>query len=88
MQDFCKNIEDFNPNIKHKVLIVFHDMILDMISNKKVSQIVTELFIRAKTNKQTNKKRTLTKLKLMFLSHNLFLQCQKMLNQTVHISFL
>ena len=30
-----KNIEKHNPNKKHKILIVFHDMIADMLSNKK-----------------------------------------------------
>ena len=32
--------------IKHKILIVFDDMIPDMLSNNKVNLIVTELFIR------------------------------------------
>ena len=33
---------------KHKVLIAFHDMIADMINNKKVNPVVTELFIRGR----------------------------------------
>ena len=41
-----KNIEDYNPDKKRKVLIVFDDMIADMINNKKLNSIVTELFIR------------------------------------------
>ena len=41
-----KNIEDYNPNKKQKLLIVFDDMIADMLSNKKLNPIVTELFIR------------------------------------------
>ena len=32
-----------------KVLIVFDDMIVDMINNKKLGSIVTELFIRGRT---------------------------------------
>ena len=32
---FTKNIEDYNPRKKHKMLIVFDDMIADMINNKK-----------------------------------------------------
>ena len=36
MQDVYKNIEDYNPGKKRKVLIVFDDMITDMINNKKV----------------------------------------------------
>ena len=46
MQDFYKNIEDYNPGKKRKVLIVVDDMIADMINNKKLNPIVTELFIR------------------------------------------
>ena len=45
MQDVYKNIEDYNPDKKRKVLIVFNDMIADMINNKKLNSIVTELFI-------------------------------------------
>ena len=48
MQDVYKNIEDYNPIKKRKVLIVFDDMIADMISNNKLNPIVTELFIRAR----------------------------------------
>ena len=48
MQDVYKNIEDYNPIKKHKVLIVFDDMINDMINNKKLNPIVTELFIRGR----------------------------------------
>ena len=49
MQDVYKNIQDYNPRIKHKVSIVFDDMITDMINNKKLNPIVTELFIRGIT---------------------------------------
>ena len=42
----CNFIEDYNPNKKHKVVIVFDDMIADMINNKKLNSIITELFIR------------------------------------------
>ena len=48
MQDVYKNIEDYNPGKNHKVLIVFDDMIADMINNKKLDSIVTELFIRGR----------------------------------------
>ena len=46
MQDVYKNIEDYNPIKKRKVLIVFDDMIADMINKNKLNPIVTELFIR------------------------------------------
>ena len=48
MQDVYKNIEDYNPGKKRKVLIVFDDMIADMINNNKLNPIVTELFIRGR----------------------------------------
>ena len=46
MNDFYKNIEESTPNKKRKILIAFH-MIADMLSNKKLNPVVTELFIRA-----------------------------------------
>ena len=46
MQAVYKNIEDYNPTKNRKVLIVFDDMIADMINNKKLNPIVTELFTR------------------------------------------
>ena len=48
MHDIYKNIEDYNPNKKRKILIVFDDMIADMLSNKKLTSIVTGLFIRGR----------------------------------------
>ena len=42
MLDVYKNIEEYIPNKKRKVLIVFDDMIADMINNKKLNSIVTE----------------------------------------------
>ena len=48
MQDVYKNIEDYNPIKKHKILTVFDDTISDMINNNKLSPIVTELFIRGR----------------------------------------
>ena len=46
MHDFYKNIDDYNSDKENKILIVFDDMIADMINNKKLNSIVTELFIR------------------------------------------
>ena len=48
MQDVYKNIEEYNPGKKRKVLIVFDDMIDDVINNKNLNPIVTELFIRGR----------------------------------------
>ena len=46
MDDIYKNIDEYNPNKKRKILIVFDDMITDMLSNKKLNPTVTELFIK------------------------------------------
>ena len=46
MADIYKNNDKCNPNKKQKILIVFDDMIADMLSNKKTKSIVTEFFIR------------------------------------------
>ena len=46
MLDGYKNIKEYNPDRKRKVLIVFHDVIAYMIINEKLNQIVTELSIR------------------------------------------
>ena len=48
MQDVYKNIEDYNPIKKRKILIIFDDMIADMINNNKLNPIVMELFIRGR----------------------------------------
>ena len=48
MQNVCKNIANYNPGKKRKTIIVFDDMIADMINNKKINPIVTELFIRGR----------------------------------------
>ena len=48
MQDVYENIEDYNPIKKRKMLIVFDDMIADVINNNKLNPIVTELFIRGR----------------------------------------
>ena len=45
IDDFYKNLEDYNPTKKRRVLIVFDDMVADMESSKKLSPIVTELFL-------------------------------------------
>ena len=46
-RDVYKNINYYNPDKENKILIVFN-MIADMIHNKKLDSIVTELFIRGR----------------------------------------
>ena len=48
MDDIYKNIEEYNPNKKCKILILFDNMIADMLSNKKLNPIVSELFIKGR----------------------------------------
>ena len=45
MNDVYENIDDYNPSRK-KILIVFDDMIADIMTNKKFQTIIKELFIR------------------------------------------
>ena len=45
MGDIYEEIEEYNQNKKRKILIVFDNMISDMLSNKKINPIVTEIFI-------------------------------------------
>ena len=46
--DIYKNIEEYNPNKKCKIFIIFDDIITDMLSNKKLNPIVTELFMKSR----------------------------------------
>ena len=48
IDDVSENLEDYNPTKKREVLIVFDDMIADTESNKTLSPIVTELFLRGR----------------------------------------
>ena len=48
MQDVYKNNDEHNIDKERKILIVFDDMIADMINNKKLNSIVAELFIRGR----------------------------------------
>ena len=66
MQDVYKNIEDYNPRKNRKVLIVFDDMIADMINNKNLDSIVTEFLPEAEKF-----------IFLLSLLANQILKCQK-----------
>ena len=66
MDDIYKNIKEHNPNKKRKILIVFNDMIADILSNKKLNPVVTELFIRGRKPSIS-----------FFLLHNLILLFQE-----------
>ena len=46
MQNVYRNIEEYSIGKKRKILIIFDDMIADMINNKILNPAITELFIR------------------------------------------
>ena len=48
MQDVYKNIDEYNTDKERKILIVFDDMVADMINRKKLNSVATELFIRGR----------------------------------------
>ena len=48
MNGVYENIDDYNPKKKRKILIVFDDMIADMMTNKKFQAIIKELLIRCR----------------------------------------
>ena len=48
MHDVYKNNDDYNPDKENKIFIAFDDMIADVIHDKKLNSIVTELFIRGR----------------------------------------
>ena len=45
MDDIYKNIEEYNSIKKNWITFAFDDMTADMLSNKNLNPIVTELFI-------------------------------------------
>ena len=66
---FIENSNDMQDVKERQILIVFDDMIADMINNKKLNSIVTELFIRSR------------RLNISFVFiHNHILSFQKMLD--------
>ena len=69
MDDICKNIKEENPNKKCKILIVFDNVISDMLSNKKLNPVVTELYIKGRK----------LNISLYILLHNFILLCYKIL---------
>ena len=48
MDGVYENIDDYNPSRKRKILIMFDNMIADIMSNKKFQTIIKELFIRCR----------------------------------------
>ena len=48
MDDVYENIDDYNPNRQRKILIMFDDMIADIMSNKKCQAIIKKWFIKCR----------------------------------------
>ena len=48
MVEVYSNIDNYNPKTKRKILIVFDDMIADIMTNKRFQAIIKELFIRCR----------------------------------------
>ena len=71
MDDIYKNIEEYNPIKKRKILIAFDDAIADMLSNKK-KLTQWQMSYLSKVERQAF---------LIFLIHNLILLSQKILDQ-------
>ena len=67
MDDVYKNIDDYNPNRRRKILIVFDDMIADIMTNKKFQSIIKELFIRCRK----------LNISLVFITQSYFFWSQK-----------
>ena len=76
MNDTYENIEEYNPNKEHKVLILFNDTIAAMLINKKFQQLVTELFI---SSRKLN-------ISIVFF-HKILLCCTKIYQTKFHSLF-
>ena len=74
MHDVYKNIDNYNPGKENKILIVFDDMITDMINKKKLNSIVTELFIRCRK----------LNISLVFISQSYFKVPKDVRNNNTH----
>ena len=48
MDDVYENIDGYNPNRKRKILVIFDDMIVDIMTNNKFQSIIKDLFIRCR----------------------------------------
>ena len=63
MDDVYENIDNYNSSRKRKILIIFDDMIADILTNKKFQSIIKELFIRCRK----------LNVSLVFITHLIFL---------------
>ena len=73
MHKVYKNIDNYNPD-KENILIVFDDMIADMINNKKLNSVVTALFIRGRK----------LNISLIFITQSYFTVPKDVRNNSTH----
>ena len=74
MHKVYKNIDNYNPKKENKILKVFDDMIADMIKNKELNSIVTELFIRGRK----------LNISLVFITQSYFKVPKNVRNNSTH----
>ena len=74
MYSVYKNSNNYNLNKENKLLVVFDDMIPDMINNKKLKSIVIELFIRCRK----------LNISLVFISQSYFKVPKTVRNNSTH----
>ena len=75
MHKVYKNIDNYNPDKENKILIVFDDMIADMINNKKLNSIVPESFIRGRK----------LNISLIFITQSYFKVPKEVRNNSTHL---
>ena len=80
MHDVYKNIDDYNPDKENKILIVFDDMIADMINNKKLNSIVTKLLERIVRGRKLY-------ISLVFIMQSYFKVPKDVRLNTIHFSY-
>ena len=77
MDNIYKNIEEYNPTNKRKILIALDHVITGILSNKKFNSIVTKLFIR---DRKLN-------ISLVFITQSYFKVQKDVRQNTTHILF-
>ena len=81
IQNLFKEIKEYNPGRKYHVLIVFDDMIADIISNKKLNKVVTEMFINCVFSRTKKLRLDCTHFLWTFLSNKSFNKLQLFIHQ-------
>ena len=75
MHDVYENINDYNPDKENKILIVVDDRIANIINNKELNSIVSELFIRGRK----------LNISLVFITQSYFKVPKDVRLNTIHV---